>query len=305
MVLHHDGHTHIYRHDGLSPLSDIASRHGEERFREHPDPNGIYDKPVAETFDAIVTNPPFSISLDNQTRGRLTATFDLAGTANSENLFLERWYQLLVHGGRLAAVLPESFYSTAENLAARLFLFAHFNIKAIVSLPPIAFQPWTPTRTSLLFAQKKTSGEEAAWKKAFEEGLGAAKEEHKETDSALRRIRTPRAKTTKEQLDESRTRVRAGLEKLGVILGSDVDLGTTAGLEKARHALSSVSVESLAFGNTIDKVALYADYEGIIVANIGYRRTRRGESDRRNDLFQAELTADGVTRTIRNLNDMS
>jgi type I restriction enzyme M protein len=106
----------------------------------------------------------FSITLDPYTLRSLKTSFDLSEDSNSENLFLERWYQLLKPRGRLGVVLPESFFSTRENLNARLFLFAHFRIKAIVSLPKEAFEPWTPTRTSLLFAEKRTIEEERSWK---------------------------------------------------------------------------------------------------------------------------------------------
>ena len=41
-----------------------------------------------------------------------------------------------------------------------MFLYKHFNLKAIVSLPNHAFQPHTTTSTSLLFACKKTKEEE-------------------------------------------------------------------------------------------------------------------------------------------------
>ena len=34
---------------------------------------------------------------------------------NSENLFIERWYQLLKENGRVAAVLPESVFDIGEN----------------------------------------------------------------------------------------------------------------------------------------------------------------------------------------------
>lgn len=161
MLLRRDGQTHIYHADGLAPLASYT----EAKFRGRPsEDSSVYAKPVAANFDVIVSNPPFSITLDPHTLRGLGNSFGLASDANSENLFLERWYQLLKPKGRLGVVLPESFFSTKENLSARLFLFAHFNVKAVVSLPKEAFEPWTPTRTSLLFAEKKTLIEEQIWK---------------------------------------------------------------------------------------------------------------------------------------------
>ncbi len=143
MVLRRDGNTKIFHADGLAPLSSYADP--QLKGAPHPVPR-CYSKAVANAFDVVVSNPPFSITLDPQTTRQLKGVFELADDPNSENLFLERWYQLLKPGGRLGAVLPESFFSTKENLHARLFLYAHFDIKAIVSLPRQAFEPWTPTR---------------------------------------------------------------------------------------------------------------------------------------------------------------
>ena len=47
---------------------------------------------------------------------------------NSENLFVERWYQLLKPNGRFGAVLPESVYDTTENKYIRLFIYKYLEI---------------------------------------------------------------------------------------------------------------------------------------------------------------------------------
>ena len=73
---------------------------------------------------------------------------------------MERWYQLLKPEGRIGVVLPESFFSVEDDIAGRYFLYKHFNIRAIVSLPSHTFLPHTPTNTSLLFASKKTEKQE-------------------------------------------------------------------------------------------------------------------------------------------------
>lgn len=165
MVLQKDGNMHIIHADGLAPLDSYQD--DKLRGREHHDTT-VYSKLVAETFDIVVSNPPFGITLAPETIASLDVTFELANDKNSENLFVERWYQLLVPKGRLGAVLPESFFSTQENLDVRLFLFAHFNVKAVVSLPRHAFEPFTPTKTSILFAEKKSIEEEQLFKKSID-----------------------------------------------------------------------------------------------------------------------------------------
>jgi len=111
----------------------------------------------------ILTNPPFSVDLDNDTKKEVKNSFVFGDKKNSENLFIERYYQLLREKGRMAVVLPESVYDTSENKYIRLFLYKYFNIKAVVSLPQLTFAPFTNTKTSILFAQKKTNDEIGNW----------------------------------------------------------------------------------------------------------------------------------------------
>ena len=102
-----------------------------------------------------MTNPPFSVELDNDTKKTVKKEFMFGEKKNSENLFIERWYQLLRENGRFAAVLPESVFDIADNKYIRLFLYKYFKIEAVVSLPQLAFAPYTSTKTSILFAQKR------------------------------------------------------------------------------------------------------------------------------------------------------
>ena len=76
----------------------------------------------------------------------------------SENLFIERWYQLLKPGtGELCCVLPESIFDTDSQIKTRLFLIAHFHIEAIISLPYLTFQPYTGVKTCVIWARKRTT----------------------------------------------------------------------------------------------------------------------------------------------------
>lgn len=133
------------------------------------DPNHPYRLPRNEQFDVIISNPPFSLKEDPRTLAEYGGRFAYAERKNSENLFIERWYQLLRPGGRMGVVLPDSVFDTNENLYIRLFLYRFFFIKAVVSLPQVAFQPYTPTKTSLLFAVKKKPAEVELWDKAWRE----------------------------------------------------------------------------------------------------------------------------------------
>ncbi len=166
MILHGDGSANIFvgtqKGDGLLPFSEYIKETGvNELNKEFND--DLYGKKINGKFDLILTNPPFSVDLDNETKKKLNNSFVFGDKKNSENLFIERYYQLLNEGGRLAAILPESVFDTTENKYIRLFIYKYFNIKAVVSLPQSTFAPFTNTKTSILFAQKKTTNEIIKW----------------------------------------------------------------------------------------------------------------------------------------------
>lgn len=170
MILHGDGNANIEKGDGLADFDEYE----RDRTREkREDPNHPYKCARNEQFDCILSNPPFSLKEDDRTIARYGTRFAYAERKNSENLFLERWYQLLKERGRLGVVLPDSVFDTNENLYIRVFLYRFFTIKAVVSLPQVSFQPYTPTKTSLLFAEKKSRKEvdawDGAWRKAANE----------------------------------------------------------------------------------------------------------------------------------------
>lgn len=164
MILHGDGNANIMKADGLLAF---------ERYTRpltktlHLEPNAPYKYPVNENFDVIISNPPFSIQEEGRTLAEYGTRFAYADRKNSENLFVERWYQFLKPGGRLGVVLPDSVFDTNENLYIRMFLYRFFHLKAVVSLPQVTFQPYTPTKTSLLFAVKKTRKEVEGWDGAW------------------------------------------------------------------------------------------------------------------------------------------
>ncbi|MBI2966467.1 MAG: restriction endonuclease subunit M [Bacteroidetes bacterium] len=166
MILHGDGSANLFVQDGLLPFTMYLKTSGGTNVLILQEPEQSYgNKHTNGQFDIVISNPPFSVDLDTQTKQKVERTFVFHKKKNSENLFVERYYQLLKENGRLGVVLPESVYDTTENKYIRLFLFRFFKIKAVVSLPQITFEPFTSTKTSLLFAQKKTAGEVEEWNK--------------------------------------------------------------------------------------------------------------------------------------------
>lgn len=172
MILHGDGSANVFSGtelgDGLSKFTKYLKldADGNKRDNNELEKNilsDVYSKPVNEHFDIIMSNPPFSVKLDGDTQKEVASNF-IFSNKSSENLFIERYYQLLKPNGRLAVVLPESIFDTAQNKYIRVFLFKYFKIKALVSLPQTTFA-YTPTKTSILFAQKKTNDEIKNWNK--------------------------------------------------------------------------------------------------------------------------------------------
>ena len=167
MILHGDGSSNTFKDDGLKSLQTYSKytnsklaklRNWIIRFITKAKGN----IGVNEQFDVIISNPPFSVNI-NDSKEEVDKYFLFGKKKNSENLFLERYYQLLKEDGRLGVVLPESVFDTTENKYIRLFLFKFFKIKAVVSLPQITFEPFTSTKTSILFAQKKKVAEIEKW----------------------------------------------------------------------------------------------------------------------------------------------
>ena len=160
MLLHADGSSSIFsgpqQGDGLAAFSQYSSACPELSGSA---PHGTYPRDVSEHFDAVISNPPFSVKYTDDELARYAKSLAIAEqTKASEALFLDRWFQLLKPGGRLGVVVPNSLLDGVKS-AARDHLLRHFWIKAVVSLPADAFYPYTSTKTSLVFAQKKAPTE--------------------------------------------------------------------------------------------------------------------------------------------------
>jgi len=274
-----------------------------------------------------LSNPPFSVDLDKDTEKRLKTNFIYADKKNSENLFIERYYQLLKENGRMAVVLPESILDTTENKYIRLFLYKYFNIKAIVSLPQTTFAPFTNTKTSIVFAQKKSRDELNSWDKLWSEyshdwsNLKTRVSNiidvyHGRKDkNKLRSIKNLTIRQEVEILLEmlSDNIMRSDL-KLYNNLNTDIDLQEYQKLliekyEDEFNILSKFDKDTeKVFGkvNTwwvFNKVSKNLNYEIFMAEaeNVGYKRTSRGERKTKNDLYRSDI--DGNILVDDNIKD--
>lgn len=170
MILHGDGSTNVFVKSGLESFANyaISDRSHGLGVTKSKGANFPYLKNCNEEFDFVFTNPPFSISLSGDEKKQLNKDFVLGSNSSSESLFIERWYQLLRPAGKFVVVIPETILDASSSADIRLFLFRYFNIKAVVSLPYVAFKPFTSTKTCILFAEKKTDQDVEAWNDAWQ-----------------------------------------------------------------------------------------------------------------------------------------
>lgn len=324
MILHGDGSTNVFVKDGLLPFRFYV-KETSPNYLETANAEPLYNgKEVNAKFDVAISNPPFSVNLDTQTQRELKNTFVFGDKRNSENLFIERYYQLLKEGGRLGVVLPESVFDTNENKYIRLFLFKYFNIKAIVSLPQATFEPYTSTKTSLLFAQKKTKKQVEQWNELWDEyGKEWAKLKTrvvryydyfvneaklskkyawvKELTTDVNKLLENEDKEAvevinQEDLEHIKTNIKRFLK--GYITPEDEALNPKELLTKYSEEIDSLSKfekETNIFGFynawwVFGEVAKEMDYDIFMAEaeNVGYKRTKRGEKPMPNDLYDLE-----------------
>ncbi|UCC20650.1 MAG: N-6 DNA methylase [Promethearchaeota archaeon] len=122
------------------------------------------------TFDYILTNPPFGVKIPindekilinyqlghvwkNQAE-RWEIQNRLVKQQAPQVLFIERCVQLLKNGGKLGIVLPEGIFGNPTDRYIWQYLTSQGKILGIVSLDQNAFQPYTCNKTSILFFEK-------------------------------------------------------------------------------------------------------------------------------------------------------
>jgi type I restriction enzyme M protein len=143
MRLHGDGHSNIRCTDALL------------NFYNYPDIH-------PESFDLILTNPPFGSLLGSEAQGQL-GDFELTRgrkTVPLEVLGLERSVQFLRPGGRLGIVLPDGIIANRNTRYVREWLESQCKLRAIISLPVETFSPFGANiKTNIIFARKWQKGE--------------------------------------------------------------------------------------------------------------------------------------------------
>lgn len=152
MIIHDDGHTNVISADTL----DNIEKH-----------NKLNEKFLKESFDVILTNPPFGakvLSSEKKYLGNYILGQNgnkLRAAQSTEILFIERCYEYLKEKGRMAIVLPDGILTNTTLQYVRDFIMEHFRINAIVSIPQTAFSHYgAGVKCSLLFLTKENVSED-------------------------------------------------------------------------------------------------------------------------------------------------
>jgi len=168
MYLHGDGGSHIFLADTLDKEMLIPNGVEGERKSELKELKDLLKEP---NFDVVLTNPPFSMKYEQKEpdEARILNQYDIANlngkiskSLKSNIMFLERYYNLLVPGGKLLTVIDESVLNTeGQGKTMQLFrkwLRERFIIRAVISLPKNTFvNQEAGVKTSVLYLTKKNS----------------------------------------------------------------------------------------------------------------------------------------------------
>lgn len=317
MILHGDGSTNIFVKDGLLPFNYYTKETAPNALIGSIVDDNYAGKSINGQFDVVVSNPPFSVDLDNDTKTTLSTSFLFGDKRNSENLFIERYYHLLKEGGRMGIVLPESIFDTTENKYIRLFIYKYFKIKAIVSLPQVTFAPYTPTKTSILFAQKKTASEIEQWNSIWNEKTkeyGKLKTRCENLCAVVDGKKNKAKLTSIKNMTEEEEQICI-LQLLRTLIPErDRSLNSNDLIKKYRAQIEEVckvdndTREIFGVVNTwwvFGEVAKELSYPIFMAEaeHVGYKRTKRSEQKRPNDLFRVDdlgkvIVDDGLKETV-------
>jgi len=154
--LNGDGEAEIISGDGINKFNS----------KEYLNTKLYCDGKKNETFDFVVSNPPYSVDgyQRNLIKNDITNesnTFDLLKKIDYkdsaiEKLFVERAEQLLKPGGIAAIILPQSILSGSKYIDLRYFIFNNFKIHAMLLTADMTFGGTTTSPVILFMEKTKT-----------------------------------------------------------------------------------------------------------------------------------------------------
>lgn len=138
----------------------------EDSLEKYTNWNGLTQQFIKpESFDIILTNPPFGknikvIGKDKLSQYELAKKLGKNGKpklveeGNVSSLFLERALQLLKNGGKLAIILPETYFHAPKQRYVVDYILKKTNVFYIIDLPHNTFRPYNNAKCIILMLEK-------------------------------------------------------------------------------------------------------------------------------------------------------
>ena len=135
--------------------------HGCEAYKSVCLPNGgslgIDIDSYRESFDAIITNPPFGSDYSDK---EALSYLRLGAEKRSRRrgaLFIERCLEFLKNGGYLAIIIDAGVLNHSSNEDVRRLILDNSALLAVVSLPVTTFMPYASVEASILLLRKDSN----------------------------------------------------------------------------------------------------------------------------------------------------
>ena len=167
MVMVDDGHTGIHTENALISLKELKKKTSGDIDEECANiilTNPPFGTEGKEYNSEILSNFDFGHNWTEESPGKFTKGNLLSGKGKKSGqvpdiLFIERCYELLKKGGRMAIVLPDGDLNNLSTRYVRNWLKDKMQIVAIVSLPRHTFLPYGANeKTSIVILKKPKTG---------------------------------------------------------------------------------------------------------------------------------------------------
>jgi type I restriction enzyme M protein len=117
---------------------------------------------VDGSFTVVLTNPPFGKGLKVSRNDAKANQYTIARRSDGQYrdleiglIFLERAHRLLMSGGRLGIILPETYFFSSTYAWIADWLESRFILRAAVNIPMEAFQGFCRAKTNFYVFEKK------------------------------------------------------------------------------------------------------------------------------------------------------
>ncbi|TAJ87439.1 N-6 DNA methylase [Reyranella sp.] len=160
MVAMRDGSTHALLGDSIR-ANDWSTKYTKLR-----DELGTSAAPfIHEQFTVVVTNPPFGEELKVKASDCKAAGYTIANAAAMKGpthyvdleiglVFLELCYRLLVPGGRVGIVLPETYFFSKKYRWLSDWLASRLKLRGMMNIPMEAFEEFCRAKTNFYIFEK-------------------------------------------------------------------------------------------------------------------------------------------------------